>query len=84
MPRFSLRFNLSDPRQKTAWKLLCAVPEGQRSAYVTELLYRSATQTAEDEHLRKIIREELAGLEFKPAEQKKEIPRQSLDFLASL
>lgn len=84
MPRFSLRFNLSDPRQKTAWKLLCAVPEGQRSAYVTELLYRSATQTAEDEHLRKIIREELAGLEFKPAEQKKEIPSQSLDFLASL
>ena len=84
MPRFSLRFNLSDPRQKTAWKLLCAVQEGQRSAYVTELLYRSATQTAEDEHLRKIIREELAGLEFKPAEQKKEIPSQSLDFLASL
>ena len=84
MPRFSLRFNLSDPRQKTAWKLLCAVPEGQRSAYVTELMYRSATQTDEDEHLRKIIREELAGLEFKPAEQKKEIPSQSLDFLASL
>ena len=84
MPRFSLRFTLSDPRQKTAWKLLCAVPEGQRSAYVTELLYRSATQTDEDEHLRKIIREELAGLEFKPTKQKKEIPSQSLNFLAGL
>lgn len=45
MPRFSLRFNLNDPHQKTAWELLYAVPEGQRSAYVTELLYRSATQT---------------------------------------
>ena len=43
MPRFSLRFNLKDPHQKKAWELLCAVPEGQRSAYVTELLYRSAT-----------------------------------------
>ena len=84
MPRFSLRFNLSDPHQKTAWELLCSVPEGQRSAYVTELLYRSATQTDEDEHLRKIIREELAGLEFKPAKQKKEIPSQSLNFLAGL
>ena len=84
MPRFSLRFNLNDPHQKTAWELLCAVPEGQRSAYVTELLYRSATQTDEDEHLRKIIREELAGLEFKPAKQQKESPSQSLNFLAGL
>ena len=84
MPRFSLRFNLSDPHQKKAWELLCAIPEGQRSAYVTELLYRSATQTDEDEHLRKIIREELAGLEFKPAKQQKEIPSQSLNFLAGL
>ena len=48
MPRFSLRFNLSDPHQKTAWELLCSVPEDQRSAYVTELLYRSATQTDEE------------------------------------
>lgn len=84
MPRFSLRFNLSDPHQKTAWELLCAVPEGQRSAYVTELLYRSATQTDEDEHLRKIIREELARLELRPAEKKTAIPSQSLNFLASL
>lgn len=84
MPRFSLRFNLSDPHQKKAWELLCAVPEGQRSAYVTELLYRSATQTDEDEHLRKIIREELARLEFRAAEKKTAIPSQSLNFLAGL
>ena len=84
MPRFSLRFNLNDPHQKTAWELLYAVPEGQRSAYVTELLYRSATQEDADTYLRNIIREELARLELRPAEKKTAIPSQSLNFLASL
>lgn len=84
-PRYTFRPRLQNPDHRRAWQLLCAVPEGQRNNYLVEAILCKSQQEAWEVAFRKVLREELSGLDLQPAAKPKaKAPQQALDFLASL
>ena len=55
--RFLFRPNLQKEAHRKAWEALQAVPEGQRSAFLVQVIL----QSLQADLLRKIIREELSA-----------------------
>ena len=88
--RLNLSFSMASPLQRDAWKLLCAIPSGQRTDAVCRAVCRFHEQDALLKAVRAAIREELRNTEFIPAARKTEQPQTGdvsgdvLDFLRSL
>ena len=88
--RLNLSFSMVSPLQREAWRLLCAIPSGQR----TEAVCRAVCQAHEQEELleavRTAVREELCSVEFLSKTEQPEQPQAGgmdknvLDFLLSL
>lgn len=84
-PRFSFRPNLQNEDHRRAWKILQAVPEGQRNAFLVRTILRTVQEEKLEETLRRVLREELAVVSSKPVkQQEEEIPQEMLRFLDSL
>ena len=91
--RLNLSFSMASPLQREAWKLLCAIPSGQRTDTVCRAVCRFHEQDALIKAVRATIREELRNAEFVPATsaagktgqtQAGEVGGDVLDFLRSL
>ena len=86
-PRYTFRPSLHDPKHQKAWALLCNIPPGQRNDYLAKAILCKAEQDPLEKTMRRVLREELAGIQLSTAIQPSEgtgIPPQALDFLASL
>ena len=80
-PRYSFRPNLQNADHRQAWALLQAVPEGGKSAFLVKAILDSARQ----ETLRRVLREELKTVPSQPVRQPEEaIPQEMMGFLGSL
>lgn len=87
-PQFVFRPTLSNPDHRKAWERLQSVPRGQRKDFLVRAILAEEQRDAFKQILREVIREELArGVVIqeptKPTAEK-EVPQQTLDFLASL
>ncbi len=88
--RLNLSFSMASPLQREAWKLLCAIPSGQRMDAVCRAVCRSYERDALVKAVRAAIREELRSVEFISKTEKTEQPQAGnvdknvLDFLRSL
>jgi hypothetical protein len=89
-PVFSFRPKLDDPAHRRAWETLQRVPEGQKNAFLVQVILQSEDAGKLEGLLRKVIREELERLppvaaERVAKEEKPEgIPAEMLDFLSSM
>ena len=88
--RLNLSFSMASPLQREAWKLLCAIPPGQRMDAVCRAVCQSHERDALQKAVRAAIREELRSVEFISKTEKPEQPQTGdvdknvLDFLRSL
>ena len=73
--RLNLSFSMASPFQREAWKRLCAIPSGQRTDAVCRAVCRMYEQDTLLEAVRRIIREELRGVELISAKEKAEQPQ---------
>ena len=62
--RMNLSFSMAVPRQREAWKLLCAIPSGQRTDAVCRMILEHKNQTELLETVRIAIREELSSVQI--------------------
>lgn len=83
-PCFSFRPRLEDAEQRKAWEILQVVPEGQRTAFVARALLQSIDQDVLEQTLRRVLKEEMRGIQIQPSAEEKTVPSQMLDFLAGL
>lgn len=84
-PRFSFRPNLQNEEHRKAWEILQAVPEGQKSAFLVRSIIQNARLENLENTLRRVLREELKAVPFRPVQQPEEaIPQEMLGFLGSL
>ena len=60
------------------------MPEGQRTAFVARALLQSIEQDVLEQTLRRVLKEEIRGIQIQPSAEEKAVPRQMLDFLAGL
>ena len=60
------------PRQREAWKLLCAIPSGQRTDTVCRMILEHKNQTELLETVRTTIREELSSVQITSQVEKAE------------
>lgn len=86
--RLNLSFSLASPRQREAWKLLRAIPSGQRTDAVCRMILEHRSQQELLEAVRTAVREELRTMQITPkieqAEQAGSINDDVLGFLFSL
>lgn len=87
-PQYVFRPQLSIPDHRRAWALLQQMPASQRKDFLVRAILAEEQRDAFKQILREVIREELArGVVIqdlaKPTAEK-EVPKQTLDFLASL
>lgn len=87
-PQYVFRPQLSIPDHRRAWTCLQQMPANQRKDFLVRAILAEEQRDAFKQILRGVIREELArGVVIqeptKPTEEK-EVPKQTLDFLASL
>lgn len=87
--RLNLSLNLSIPQQREAWRILRAIPSGQRTDTVCRMVLEHKRQTELLDAVRATIREELQKVDISTTE-KAEQPRAGdvddsvLGFLMSL
>lgn len=88
--RLNLSLNLSAPHQREAWKILCAIPAGQRTDAVCRMICQAREQESLLDAIRALLREELGRVAF-VSETEKQEPAQAgdvgdnvLSFLRSL
>ena len=79
---------MEDMSHKRAWEILKSVPEGQKNAFLVEVILKSFDEDHLKNLIRDILREELKNIQIpvseKPEGSSEEIPAQMLDFLASM
>lgn len=87
-PQYVFRPQLSIPDHRKAWAYLQQMPANQRKDFLVRAILAEEQREAFKQLLRDIIREELThgGViqEPKKPTAEKEVPKQTLDFLASL
>ena len=62
--RLNLSFSMASPLQREAWRILSAVPAGQRTDAVCRAVCRAHEQDNLLDAVRTAIREELGGVSF--------------------
>ena len=87
-PQYVFRPQLSIPDHRRAWTLLQQIPPNQRKDFLVRAILAEEQRDAFKQILREVIREELArGVviqePLRPTAEK-EVPKQTLDFFASL
>ena len=79
------RPNLQNEDHRRAWEILQAVPEGQKSAFLVQVILESKRTDVLESTLRRVLREELKAVPSQPVVQQEEsIPEQMMGFLGSL
>lgn len=73
--RLNLSFSMDSSLQRKAWDILRAVPPGQRTDAVCRAICQTQEQDALPETVRRIIREELQGVEVLSTKEKTEQPQ---------
>lgn len=87
-PQFVFRPTLSNADHRKAWERLQSIPKGQRKDFLVRAILAEEETEQLKKEIRQVLREELTSVErneanfIPPAE--KEVPKQTLDFLASL
>ena len=56
------------------------MPEGQRTAFVARALLQSIEQDVLEQTLRRVLKEEMRGIQIQPSAEEKAVPGQMLDF----
>lgn len=88
--RLNLSFSMASPRQREAWKLLRAIPSGQRTDAVCRMILEHRSQQELLEAVRTAVREELRHVQLAPQIEQAEQPEAGsvhddvLSFLFSL
>ena len=87
-PQYVFRPQLSIPDHRKAWAYLQQMPANQRKNFLVRAILAEEQRDTFKQMLRDVIREELAHHSViqeptKPTVEK-EVPKQTLDFLASL
>ena len=71
------RPNLQNEEHRRAWEILQTVPEGQKNAFLVQVILETI--------LRRVLREELKAVPSQPIPQQEEaIPKEMMGFLGSL
>ena len=70
--RLNLSLSMQSPQQREAWKVLRAIPPGQRTDAVCRMVCRAREQDRLLDAIRKMFREELGRLELYPTREKTE------------
>ena len=87
-PVFSFRPTLDDPEHKRAWEILQRVPNGQKNAFLVQVILQSEDSEKMAGMMRQVIREELKHAHFVSEDPEQaeadEIPVQMLDFLSAM
>ena len=88
LPQYVFRPQLSIPDHRKAWAYLQQMPANQRKDFLVRAILAEEQREAFKQMLQEVIREELIrGVVIqeptKPTAEK-EVPKQTLDFLASL
>ena len=75
--RLNLSLSMQAPHQREAWKILRAIPPGQRTDAVCRMVCRAQEQEALLDAVRRAIQEELGNfqLELYPTREKTEKPQ---------
>lgn len=84
-PLFMFRPNLQNKDHQKAWEILQGVPEGQKSAFLVQVILETARKEELEMTLRRVLREELKAVPSQPVPQQEEaIPQEMIGFLGSL
>ena len=84
-PLFMFRPNLQNEEHRRAWGILQAVPEGQKNAFLVQVILENAQREELETILRRVLREELKAVPSQPVPQQEEaIPQEMMGFLGSL
>ena len=84
--RLNLSFSLSSPNQREAWRILRAIPAGQRTDAVCRMVCKAQEQDALLSAMRGLIREELRDIQCKSEQTKQagDVDDSVLGFLRAL
>ena len=84
--RLNLSFSLSSPYQREAWRILRAIPAGQRTDAVCRMVCKAQEQDALLSAMRGLIREELRDIQCKSEQTKQagDVDDSDLGFLRAL
>lgn len=84
--RLNLSFSLSSPYQREAWRILRAIPAGQRTDAVCRMVCKAQEQDALLSAMRGLIREELRDIQCKSEQTKQggDVDESVLGFLRAL
>ena len=79
------RPNLQNKDHQKAWEILQAVTEGQKNAFLVQVILENAQREELETILRRVLREELKAVPSQPIPQQEEaIPKEMMGFLGSL
>ena len=79
------RPNLQNEEHRRAWEILQAVPEGQKNAFLVQVILENAQREELETILRRVLREELKAVPSQPVRHPEEaIPPEMLGFLNTL
>ena len=73
--RLNLSLNLSAPHQREAWNILRTIPPGQRTDAVCRMICKGYQREDLLDGIRRVIREDLRGVELISAKEKAEQPQ---------
>ena len=77
--------NLQNEEHRRAWALPQAVPEGQKNAFLIQVILENAQREELETILRRVLREELKAVPSQPVPQQEEaIPQEMMGFLNTL
>ena len=84
-PLFMFRPNIQNEEHRRAWQILQAVPDGQKNAFLVQVILESEEKEAFETTLRRVLREELQAVPSQPVKQQEDaIPQDMMGFLGSL
>ena len=79
------RPNLQNEEHRRAWEILQAVPEGQKNAFLVQVILENAQREELETILRRVLQEELKAVPVQAAaEQEEAVPKEMLAFLDTL
>ena len=77
--RLNLSLSMQAPQQREAWKILRAIPPGQRTDAMCRMVCRAREQDQLLDAVRRVVREELKHFTFTAAEQPVQQPAGDVD-----
>ena len=84
-PLYMFRPNLQNEDHRKAWEILQSVPEGQKNAFLVQVILATEQQRELEATLRRVLREELKAVPSQPVQPPEEaIPQEMMWFLGSL